>query len=495
MNRLLEQPAFVIHLQRCTERKPVFMKNITNAGFKDIRIFNGVDGSIIENIRDAKLKLEKNIIFDPEVSFGAIGCALSHFLVLKHIIDNNIQFATIFEDDVWFHPDWDTLSVEYYNETPNDWDIIFIGNGLDSCRNVNIITPKITTESCWCTHAYMITLEGCKKLLNSLINWDYRNFDHCTRGKTISGLYAIDIMIKDIQNNIISKKCSQLFNWYSWDGTKYPYKLNLLPVVGNDARNTGLVFQLADVFPSTVGYNIVFDEFLDENFNKIDTTTYETTEQWIAETFIPENAIVLELGGRYGVVSAKINMKLKNKRNHLVVEPDPNIYKCLVGNLMKNRSLCMTFNGIISKSPQYFHQAGIGSKTRCIPCSSESFIVEHKTLYEIINMSGLNFDTLVADCEGCLEQFFDDHLDYIKNFKLITFEEDYNTECNYEKVKKILADNSFYCIRPGAHSVWVRDSRVHPKHSSKNKQSFVWNKSFKNVNNLYKIMLNDHIAR
>lgn len=470
MDKILEAPSFVIHLDSCTDRKPFFMKNISEAGFQDIQIFKAVDGNDVIEKTSAMLKFG-NLPIDSEMSGGGIGCMLSHFLVLQHIIDNGIELATIFEDDVWFHPNWKILCNEYYENTPNDWDVLFTGNGLDSCQLTSSTTPKITTESCWCTHAYTVTLKGAKTFLNMLLNWDYKNFNHTSRGKTLTGLYSIDIMIKDIQNNILIKRIPKTITWYCWNGTKYPYKSNLLPVTGNDRRNTGLVFQATDDFKSTISLNIPYTiGFFDEHLNKINTDTYETTEQWIAETFIPEDAIVLELGGRYGVVSCKINKRLKNKTNHLVVEPDPTVFSYMARNIVRNGAHCKMFNGIISKAPQYFQQAGIGSRTRCQPCSSESVLVEHRTLNEIIENFGLQFDTLVADCEGCLETFFDENLDYIKNFKLITFEEDYGNECNYEKIKKILADNNFKCIRPGGHSVWVKNLSS----TSKPKKRFIW---------------------
>lgn len=477
MNTILERPAFVIHLQSSTDRTPFFMKNITEAGFKDIRIFDGVNGIDIDSRINAILKFD-NIVFDTEPAQGVIGCALSHLCLLKYIIDNKIELSTVFEDDVWFHPDWKILSAEYYSETPSDFDVLFIGNGLDSCRVSPETTPKITTESCWCTHAYVITLEGAKKFLNALLNWDYKNFNHAMRGKTLSGLYCIDVMIKDTQNNILNKTIPQSFTWYCWNGTKYPYKPELFPIKGNDSRNTGLVFQATDDFESTVTVNRDYDcLFYDENKIVINISNYETTEQWIAKTFIPEDASVLELGGRYGVVSCEINKRLKDKTKHLVVEPDPVVFVHMVNNIVANRANCRMFNGIISRTPQYFQPAGLGSRTRCKPCSTESVLVPHMSLTDAIAKYGIVFDTLVADCEGCLESFFDENLDYIKNFKLITFEEDYGSECNYDKIKQILAQNNFECVRPGGHSVWVKKQIVEPVQKVQpiaKKKRFAW---------------------
>lgn len=479
MDEILNAPAFVIHLEKSLERKDFFTKNITEAGFTDMRIFKAVDGNNpIE--RNETYKLFNYPKIDVEISYGQIGCLLSHFKVLKHIIDNNINKATIFEDDVSFHPQWKTLCIEYLNETPKDFDVIFIGNGLDSCRNINN-TPKITTESCFCTHAYIVTLEGAKKIFNSLLNYDYYNFEHSSRGKTLTGLYAIDIMLKDLEIRMLNNSIDKKFTWYCWNGTAYPCNSNKIPLQGNDVRNSGLVFQNTEIFKSLVSMNTKPDDFIfvDENNDLIDLTTYETTEQWIAETYIPSDATVLELGGRYGVVSVKINKKLNNTRRHFIVEPGINILPSLYSNLYRNNCLPEVFNGVISKTPLFFQEDGLSSRTRCEPCSSESIIVPNKTLSQIMDETGLKFDTLIADCEGCFEKFIDENIDYLDKFKLISFEEDFHQDCDYEKIKRILVEHKFVCIRPGGHSVWVRNVEV-PQPSpivSNNKKKFLWNKN------------------
>lgn len=458
MDTILASPAFVIHLERSTDRGQ-FKKNIEEAGFTDIHIFNGVDGMDINSRVDALL-LFNSPPFDLEVSNGHIGCVLSHLKVLKHIVDNNIALATVFEDDVHFHPEWKTLCHSYYTLTPSDFDLLYIGNGLDSCRqisNTNLI-KEISTESVWCTHAYVVTCSGAKKVLDSLIHWDYKNFNHGSRGKNLSGLYNVDIMLKDTQNCINSGSIPRSYIWYSWNATKYPCKNNKLPVTDNDARNTGLVFQNADEFKSLTSENghVTNDKFYDESLNEIDTSKYETTEQWIADTFISPDAVVLELGGRYGVVSVHINKRLNTTKNHLVVEPDKNVFTQMFRNLIHHNCNPHVFNGVISKKPLFFQQNGTASLAREDKCSCDAYIVPNKSLEQLIYETGLKFDTLVADCEGCLEKFIDENIEYLDKFKMITFEEDCHDYCDYDKIKRILGEHQFVCIRPGGHSVWKR---------------------------------------
>ena len=139
-----------------------------NAGFTNVSIFNAVNGSDPLAFDEMKT-LFPNIKIDKEPNAGQRGCLFSHLKLLKYIIDNNILISTIFEDDVAFHPKWKEIAPKYFLNTPKNFDIIFIGNQIDNPRKF----PKINVSSCFCTHAYIITLQGAKRLLHSLLNWDY----------------------------------------------------------------------------------------------------------------------------------------------------------------------------------------------------------------------------------------------------------------------------------------------------------------------------------
>ena len=59
--------------------------------------------------------------------------------------------------------------------------------------------------------------------------------------------------------------------------------------------------------------------------NKVDIEHIEKHEQDLANEYILEDDVVLELGARYGSVSCIINSKLNNKNNQVVVEPDDRV--------------------------------------------------------------------------------------------------------------------------------------------------------------------------
>jgi len=73
-------------------------------------------------------------------------------------------------------------------------------------------------------------------------------------------------------------------------------------------------------------------KILDMNGKVVNTNIIEKPEQDLANYFIKENDIVLELGARYGSVSCVINSKLNNKNNQVVVEPDDRVWDALEKN-------------------------------------------------------------------------------------------------------------------------------------------------------------------
>ena len=197
--------------------------------------------------------------------------------------------------------------------------------------------------------------------------------------------------------------------------------------------------------------------YYDENNKIIDHFKNERIEQYISNDYITPNMCVLELGGRYGTVSCVINNKLENPKNHVVFEPDKTVIPALIKNRKNHKSKFTIFNGVISNKPVSIVYDGYATK-----------IIETKTkikknneiktwsLNEIIKKTNLHFNCLVADCEGCLESFFKENLDYIKNFELIIFEKDMPNICNYTFISNKLLEFDFICLNNNFVSVWKK---------------------------------------
>jgi len=135
----------------------------------------------------------------------------SHQEIWQHLITNNIPVATVFFEKVEFHPLYKDLSTDFMDATPEDWDVIFIGNWLQHHTD-HYVDRQPTAKS----FAYMITLEGAKKLL---AKWPMN----------MSATALEQEMFQCMVETPLA------FTWYCWSGIKFPCDLG-------DETGTGLVF-------------------------------------------------------------------------------------------------------------------------------------------------------------------------------------------------------------------------------------------------------------
>ena len=196
---------------------------------------------------------------------------------------------------------------------------------------------------------------------------------------------------------------------------------------------------------------------LDQYGNCVNIEHTEKHEQDLAKQYILENDVVLELGARYGSVSCIINSKLNNKKNQVVVEPDDRVWDALEKNKVNNNCEFNIIKGFISNKKLDLINLDV-----CLGGYGATFIESNDTkipsysLDEIINKYNLNFNVLVADCEGFLEVFFDENPNFYDNLRLIIFEADYTEKCNYDKIKSKLIKKKFNKILEGHQNVWIK---------------------------------------
>ena len=182
--------------------------------------------------------------------------------------------------------------------------------------------------------------------------------------------------------------------------------------------------------------------FRNENGELIDMSVYEKEEQIAAAKYITKNCVVLELGARYGAVSCIINKMIENPSNQVSIEPDERVWAALEDNMMRSNCEFSVVKGMISKRPMGLHLAGSATTAFHVERSN----IPHYTIEEIEAKYGLVFDTLVADCEGFLEIFFDENPKLYDQLNLIIMEKDYPQKCNYAKIAANLTQHNFVLI-------------------------------------------------
>jgi glycosyl transferase, family 25 len=167
---------------------------------------NNLDTTFINQhyIYDKKASLANRQEFK-EMNTGEIACALSHRSIYQSMVDNNWKRVLILEDDVV--PDFNTLPLLFteLKEIPGDWELFYLGYlknekitaGLKfkqawyklmhilgisklSYRQINNMAPRKFSSSLLragfhdCTHAYAVSIDGAKKLLQAQSPVRYR---------------------------------------------------------------------------------------------------------------------------------------------------------------------------------------------------------------------------------------------------------------------------------------------------------------------------------
>jgi FkbM family methyltransferase len=190
----------------------------------------------------------------------------------------------------------------------------------------------------------------------------------------------------------------------------------------------------------------------DENGKKIDSSKVEYPEQTLSYNFVDSSATVLELGARYGSVSIIINNKLNSKVNQVSVEPDSTVWNALETNVKANDCSVNIFKGFVSRTPRALLPFGYAATS--VP--AETSTIPSATVEELETMYSLKFDTLVADCEGFLETFFDENPFLFQQLHTVIFEADFPNKCNYAKIRENLKANEFHELVRGFQNVYKK---------------------------------------
>jgi FkbM family methyltransferase len=198
-------------------------------------------------------------------------------------------------------------------------------------------------------------------------------------------------------------------------------------------------------------------KFLDEKGRIINHLTIERDEQLQAERYITPESVVLELGARYGTVSCSINKKLSSSSgNQVSVEPDVRVQDVLEENMKANGCNFHILKGVVSRTPVQLAEVDSYDGYGTTSVKADTSSIPSYTLEEVESIYGLTFNTLVADCEGFLEQFMDENPKLYTQLNLIMFEKDYAHKCNYDKIMMLLSGHGFVRVEGGFHEVWKK---------------------------------------
>lgn len=162
-NEIFEEVG-VITLQK---RKQYITSTLKNMNINITTLFDAIIGSTLN-----RTELIKNDIVDKDCKLNdnEIGCALSHYNLIKKFYNGNSKNLFVFEDDIEY-------SSDYLNKLnglilPKDYDLINFGHCWNTCYNMikvsgnkNIGVYKYTNALC--THSYSLSHKGAKIILDN----------------------------------------------------------------------------------------------------------------------------------------------------------------------------------------------------------------------------------------------------------------------------------------------------------------------------------------
>ena len=205
---------FVINLARADERKAAMLAQLKGI---DAEFFTATDGKNL-NATEKKLyqKLikmpddfnryhliqQKMALLYPPLFDGEIGCYLSHYRLLQHIVKQKIEYAVILEDDLIMQDDWYDVAKMLANSY-HAWDAVRLcglrKRKFDKLESLDAgyCLAKLHNTACG-AQAYMVTHQGAKKLLHLL------RFMTLPVDITLDGYWQEDIAFYAVQPYVIA---------------------------------------------------------------------------------------------------------------------------------------------------------------------------------------------------------------------------------------------------------------------------------------------------
>jgi len=167
---------FVINLKRRPERLVDFFKRCPypKESFDVIQAFDAKFPEQ-ESRRERKM-LSK---FFDRIQMGARGCSISHIRIWKKMVNENIEYAMIFEDDAMFNPNF----LEFMDSfvLPENFNVVYFGgrfrpNFIVHPNHMKLVNDKVyqhVHKNQWdnaiherTTHGYIITSKMAKFLIS-----------------------------------------------------------------------------------------------------------------------------------------------------------------------------------------------------------------------------------------------------------------------------------------------------------------------------------------
>lgn len=203
---IFHTPVYVINLKERKDRWSLFLHQDPGVRMLDIHHVQATNGKALNYLKDPRIApyTRLNIMRNDRrthrevATMGAIGCSISHANVWKRIVSSGVPYAVVMEDDARFTTEQLQAINELAKTIPPSAQIWLLG-----LFRPNLVHEPLPNNSPWsrvytftASHAYIITREAAKKLLEQVFPIDM-HIDHYM--STMSVLYDIPMLLhKDL---------------------------------------------------------------------------------------------------------------------------------------------------------------------------------------------------------------------------------------------------------------------------------------------------------
>lgn len=241
---------FIINLEKDKDRLLSSVKELNKYKLFNFEFINAINGN---NLNDDEYKSYTTSIGYYITSPSMVGCGMSHIKTWKKIVENNIQYSLILEDDFNFKNNFVNDFNELMRNTPKNFDLLFLNSNLFTNKylrlydiNDYVYKPIFIFEAV----GYVITLEGAKKILNYVNKVAY----HIDVQITINHLYyKKELNIITSKNELIYQKFNNSNNTYEYN---YPEIINYL-ISNNYLLNYIYNVVLLSIFNIKINLNFI----------------------------------------------------------------------------------------------------------------------------------------------------------------------------------------------------------------------------------------------
>ncbi|MDR0823069.1 MAG: glycosyltransferase family 25 protein, partial [Endomicrobium sp.] len=187
---------YIIHVKTAYDREKHMREQIKNLPFNFEFVLDGDQDEIIPEILKKYFK-EGMLKGEWQGGLGAVSCTYKHFLALRDMIKNNIEFGIVFENDIFLEKNF-TESVY---------------KAIDEIKERKISNFYLSLED-----SFFIFVKGSVRKKGQTV---YRVYEHEYRKShpylisRAAGAYIVDLQAaKNIINEVDTNKCSRVSDWF-----------------------------------------------------------------------------------------------------------------------------------------------------------------------------------------------------------------------------------------------------------------------------------------